>query len=94
MEKEQYNTLVHPKKTYNVKSSKKITINTGYVSEQYNEPMQELIQSEQVWMEIDSVVTPMTVDANSLTFKTSVNDKLVDYTIELSYAYNAINDIR
>jgi hypothetical protein len=92
--KGEYNTLVHPKKTYNVKSSKKITINTGYVSEQYNEPMQELIQSEQVWMEIDSVVTPMTVDANSLTFKTSVNDKLVDYTIELSYAYNAINDIR
>jgi len=45
-------------------------------------------------MEIDSVVTPMTVDANSLTFKTSVNDKLVDYTIDLSYAYNAINDIR
>jgi len=89
-----YDPLVHPKKTYNVKSSKKITINTGYVSEQYNEPMQELIQSEQVWMEIDSVVTPMTVDANSLTFKTSVNDKLVDYTIDLSYAYNAINDIR
>jgi len=89
-----YDPLVHPKKTYNVKSSKKITINTGYVSEQYNEPMQELIQSEQVWMEIDSVVTPMTVDANSLTFKTSVNNKLVDYTIDLSYAYNAINDIR
>jgi hypothetical protein len=92
--KGEYNTLVHPKKTYNVKSSKKITINTGYVSDQYNEPMQELIQSEQVWMEIDSVVTPMTVDANSFTFKTSVNDKLVDYTIDLSYAYNAINDIR
>ena len=89
-----YDTLVHPKQSYNVKSTKKITINTGYVSEQYNDPMQELIQSEQVWMELDTVITPMVVDANSLTFKTSVNDKLVDYTIDLSYAYDAINNIR
>jgi hypothetical protein len=89
-----YDTLLHSKKSYNVKSTKKITINTGYVSEQYNAPMQELLQSEQVWMEIDSVITPMTVDANSLTFKTSVNDKLVDYTIDLSYAFDAINNIR
>ena len=56
--------------------------------------MQEVLQSEQVWVEVDSVITPMTVQDNSLLFKTSLNDKLVDYTLKLSYAYNTINNVR
>ena len=89
-----YQATMHQKQAYNVQSTKSITLNTGYVSEQYNEPMQELLQSEQVWMEIDSVVTPVNVEDNSLVFKTSVNDKLVDYTLKLSYAFDTINNIR
>ena len=89
-----FGTSVHQKQDYNVQSSKSIDLNTGYVSEQYNEPMQELLQSEQVWMEVDSVITPMNVQDSSLVFKTSVNDKLVDYKLKLSYAYDTINNIR
>lgn len=89
-----YDVNVHQTQTYNVTSTKNITINTGYVSEDYNEPMEELLQSEFVWMEIGGILTPMSVDKKSMTFKTSLNDKVVDYTLELSYAYNAINNIR
>ena len=89
-----YLTTTHQKQSYNVQSTKSITLNTGYVSEEYNEPMQELLQSEQVWMEIDTVVTPVNVEENSLVFKTSVNNKLVDYTLKLSYAFDTINNIR
>jgi hypothetical protein len=89
-----YNTLEHQNKDYNVQSTKSITINSGYVSEDYNAPMQELLQSEQVWMEIDNIITPMNVKDSGMTFKTSVNDRLVDYKLELDYAYNAINNIR
>jgi hypothetical protein len=89
-----YDKRAHQQKSFNIESNKKITLNSGYVSEEYNAPMQELLQSEQVWMEVDTVVTPMTVTDSSLVFKTSVNDKLVDYKIELDYAFDAINNIR
>ena len=89
-----YDTSIHQNQTFNVSSSKKLTINTGYVDDSYNSLMQELMQSEQIWMELNSVVTPINLDTNSLTFKTSVNDKLVDYTVEVSYSFDAINNIR
>ena len=39
-------------------------------------------------------VKPIILDTKSLEFKTSVNDRLINYTINFSYAYNKINDIR
>jgi len=89
-----YDTSIHQNQTFNVNSSKKLTINTGYVDESYNDLMQELMQSEQIWLELNSVVTPINLDTNSLTFKTSVNDRLVDYTVDVSYSFDAINNIR
>lgn len=89
-----YNVLKHPRSIFNVKTKRKITINTGYVDESYNELMQEVMQSEKVWIEQDTIVRPVIVTSNSLTFKTSVNDKLVDYSLELDYAYDEIQNIR
>ena len=89
-----YDTSIHQNQTFNVNSNKKLTINTGYVDESYNSLIQELMQSEQIWLELNSVVTPINLDTNSLTFKTSVNDRLVDYTVDVSYSFDAINNIR
>ena len=92
--KSAYSVYSHSNKDFNIKSNKSITLNSGYVSEDYNAPMQELLQSELVWMEVGGVVTPMNVTDSSLVFKTSANDKLVDYKLELKYAYDAINNMR
>ena len=102
-----YSILNHQKKVLNVESSKTITLNTGYIggigrqtgggfipNNSSNAAIQELMQSEQVWMQLDGVTTPMNVEESSLTFKTSLNDKLVDYTMDFSYAYDTINNIR
>tara|TARA_R110000796_G_scaffold63830_3_gene147610 strand:+ start:481 stop:1491 length:1011 start_codon:yes stop_codon:yes gene_type:complete len=89
-----YDVRGHQQKSFNVESKKKISLNSGFVSEDYNAPMQELLQSEKVWMEVDNVVTPMIVTDSSLKFKTSVNDKLIEYKLELDYAFDAINNIR
>ena len=89
-----YDVTEHQNKTFNVIAKEKITLNSGYVSEEYNAPMQELLQSEQVWMEVYDVITPMAVTNSSMTFKTGLNDKLVDYKLELDYAFNSINNIR
>jgi hypothetical protein len=89
-----FSLLKHQKQNFNVEGTKRITLNTGYVDESYNEVMQQLLLSEMVWMEIDSVITPMNAITNSLTFKTSVNDRLVDYKIDLEYAFDIIQNIR
>lgn len=89
-----YDVLEHPRSNFNVGSKRKITINTGYVDESYNSVVQEIIQSEKVWIEQDTVISPMIVSTNSMTFKTSVNDKLVDYSLDLDFAYDEIQNIR
>ena len=89
-----YDTREHPRRTYNVQGQKKITLNTGYVDESYNDLVEELLQSNQVWIEQDTVIWPVVVDSSSLTYKTSVNDRLVDYQLAFSYAYDNIQNIR
>jgi len=89
-----YNKTEHQIRNFNVQSSFKLTLNTGYVDESYNEPMRELLQSEKVWIEIDSVVKPVNLSTRNLTFKTSVNDKLVDYKIDVEYAFDGIQNVR
>jgi hypothetical protein len=89
-----YNKKEHQVRNFNVQSKFKLTLNTGYVDESYNEPMRELLQSEKVWIEIDSVVKPVNLSTRNLTFKTSVNDKLVDYKIDVEYAFDGIQNVR
>ena len=89
-----YNTSKHSNTILNAKGSEKITMNTGFMDEGMNEPIKEMLLSEQVWATISGNVLPVILDTESLTYKTSVNDRLVDYTIDFSYAYDTINNIR
>ena len=50
--------------------------------------------SEQVWIKKDGEILPINVKTSSLTYKTSVNDRLINYTIEFDYAFDKINNIR
>lgn len=89
-----YDTSKHASTILNTKGSEKITMNTGFMDEGMNEPIKEMLLSEQVWTTIGGDVKPVILDTESLTYKTSVNDRLVDYTINFSYAYDTINNIR
>lgn len=92
-----YSFSAHQYHTFNNNGRERITMNTGFISEEYNEVFKQLLLSEQVWMTKltdEELVIPITPITNSLTYKTSVNDKLVDYTIEFEYAFDSINNIR
>ena len=89
-----YDISKHSTATLNAKGFEKITLNTGFMDEGMNEPMKQMLLSEQVWATIGGNVLPVVLDTESLTYKTSVNDRLIDYTIDLSYAYDTINNIR
>ena len=55
------------------------------------------MMSEQVWLtkltdtELVLAVIPKT---QSVTYKTSLNDRLVQYTIDFEYAFDKINTVR
>ena len=89
-----YSKEKHQIRQFQVTAKEKIQMNTGYIDESFNEVMRQLMISEQVWVYDGTEVKPIILDTKSLEFKTSVNDRLINYTINFSYAYNKINDIR
>lgn len=89
-----YSIHSHSKKVLNVLANEDITMNTGFVDEGMNEAIKELLLSEQIWANIDNRIYPINVTESSHTYKTSLNDKLVNYTIKFEYAFDLINNIR
>jgi hypothetical protein len=84
-----FDTAKHQIQQFNVHSNKKIKIETGFLNEDYNATIQELLQSEKVWMNGN----PINVVSNSLEFKTRLIDKLISYSIDFEYAYDEINNV-
>lgn len=84
----------HQIKTFDANGITRYTLNTGYISEDYNEFIKELMLSEQVWAEIDGTIYPVNVTNSNVTYKTSLNDKLVAYTVEIEQANDLISTMR
>lgn len=89
-----FNKEKHQVRQFQVTGKEKIQMNTGFISESFNEVIRQLMLSEQVWVYDGTEVKPITLDTKSVQFKTSVNDKLINYTFDFSYAFNKVNDIR
>jgi len=71
-----------------------MTLNTGFYPELYNDIFKELQLSENVWIEIENRITPVNVESSGLEYKTQLNEKLINYTVDLSFAFDTINNIR
>ena len=93
-----YNNTNHVNREFNIVGSESISLSSGYLSEEYNEVFKQLLLSEKVWMteikDSGELVTPINVKTSSIAYKTSVNDKLVDYTISFDKSFDTINNIR
>jgi hypothetical protein len=89
-----------PNVTFNTTAKQNFTLSSGYYPQGANNFFEELLLSEHVWIErpnkatgTDEVV-PVKVTKSSIQFKTSLNDKLIEYTIDFEEAYDYINNIR
>lgn len=89
-----YGTTNHQYVDFDLQGRQSINLTTGYVSEDINEPIKQLILSEKVWMTSGSTVTPVSVQSDSLVVKSSVNDKMVSYTLDFDFAHDIIQNIR
>ena len=93
-----YKTYKHQQQAFLAQGKDRITMNTGYVNDDYNAVLEELLISEQVWYteitETEEKVIPVIPLTKSITYKTSVNDKLANYTVDFEHAFDKINNIR
>ena len=89
-----YSTTRHQAQTFHKQGKEKITLNTGNVNEDYNEWIKELMLSEKVWMTKDSTIYPIKVTSSNFRERTSINDKVFNYTIEAEYAFDKVQNIR
>ena len=70
-----YSTYKHVQKRFDVQGQETISVSTAYLDESINEPVKQLLMSEQVWIEIGSETYPVVLKTSSIQEKTSVNDK-------------------
>ncbi len=89
-----YDINKHQYNQYDKQGQRTIQINSGYVGDDYNILIEELMLSEKVWLTYDNTLYPVKPITMSQTFKTVLNDSLVNYTIDLNLAFDAIQNIR
>jgi hypothetical protein len=93
-----YYSSNHVYRDFNVVGKESITLSSGFLGEEYNEVFKQMMLSEKVWItnitDDGEQVLPINVKTGDITYKTSLNDKLVQYTIEFDNSFNVINDIR
>lgn len=75
---------------YNVNAKTKFDINSGFISEDKNINVKQLLLAEKTWIIEDGFAYPIIIDTKNLEYKTRVNDKLINYKIDYSYAFDDI----
>jgi len=83
-----YNTWDSVNKNYIADSSQTITVNSDYISEDYNEIFKELLLSEEIYWEYNEskgLLRPLTILTSDIDFLTGVNDKLIQYSFQFLY---------
>jgi len=86
-----YNTTSHTYKAFNVNGRTKVTCNTDYLNESENETFRQMMLSESIWLIEGGVINPVSLDKKSIEYKTSLVDKLIQYSVDFKYSFDIIN---
>lgn len=86
----EYDTTIGQNAKYNFNGKQSVKMNTGFVNENYNELIQDLMLSEKVWIE----GVPAIVKSTGTEFKTQIRNKNINYEIEFEYAFDLINNMQ
>ena len=89
-----YDTSKHATSVYDSTGGESLVLNSGHVRDYMNEVFKQLTLSEKIWIEQEGNVIPVIITDSELTYQTSVNDKLIEYTRNVEYAFDSINNIR
>lgn len=97
-----YDVNTHTKQDYNTVANQKFTLSSGYYPEWANQWFEQLMLSEKVWLTRNKLydrtdqteVVPVNVTKSSMVQKTSLNDKLIEYTFDFELSADYINNVR
>jgi len=96
-----YNQSNPTVKTLNTQAKQTHIYSSGYYPEFANKYFEELLLSENVWITRERIqqpntpeIIPVVVKNSNMTYKTSLNDRLIEYTIEFEDAFDYINNVR
>lgn len=84
-----FNPLIGQTKSFNINGNSSIVCNTGWTYESYNKFIQELMISDTIL--VDNV--PAIIKTQSLTYKTKLKDRNINFEIEFEFSNNLLNDI-
>ena len=78
---------------FNVQGRTSYKINSGFVDENMNQIVKQLLLSERVWEYVNTEYIPIKVKSTGVEYKTRQKDRLINYEMEFEYAFNEINNI-
>lgn len=78
-------------KSFNVNGNASIKVNTGFVTEDYFDWIQEIMLSDTILYSDYEI--PVTIKTSSMQKKTHLKDKNINYTLEFEFANKLINNI-
>lgn len=75
-------------------ANESLTLNSGFYPENNNDVFKELLLSEYVWIKYGASEIPCNIASSSISYKTSRNDKLINYTLDIEFANDVVQNIR
>lgn len=89
-----YSTSKHNNRFVTKNATDSMKLSTGFISEDYLEVFKELELSRKVWIEKDGLTLPIDLKDATFEYKTKLNDKLINYTIDVDFSFSSISNIR
>lgn len=85
-----YSLTIGQKQVFNVTGKESISVNTGFVSEDYKEVIRQILMSETILIDDK----PAKVKTKSVQMFKHIHEKLINYSLEFEYAYNYMNNVQ
>jgi len=78
------------RKSFNVNGNQSVKLNTGWITEDYYEFVQDVMLSDTILLNNE---IPVTIKTSTMQKKTYITDKNINYTLEFDFANKLINNI-
>lgn len=84
-----YDVLQGQKKSFNTNARQTVSVNSGYVYEDFGSNIKQLIMSERILVDDK----PAICKTKSLEVMKNINNHMINYSLEFELAYNTINAV-
>jgi hypothetical protein len=79
---------------FDVNSKEVITLNTGWVDENYDDVIREILMSEKVSINYEGTTLTVNPSDTAMQYQKHINDKNINYTLSFEIAWEIRNNVR